>query len=63
MNVEEASRFGSKKERKLTSLTNIQKKELYKNKCIGNLGNERPSVSNSKKANRFSKTAYLRNFL
>ena len=33
MNVEEASRFGSKKGRKLTSLTNIQKKkELCKYK-------------------------------
>lgn len=32
MNVEETSRFGSKKGRKLTSLTNIQKKELCKYK-------------------------------
>jgi len=31
MNVEETSRFGSKKGRKLTSLTNIQKKKNYAN--------------------------------
>ena len=78
MNVEETSRFGSKKGRKLTSLTNIQKKELCKYKRnnptksyeeIGRKTNASVisgktfSVKFKESEYRFSETAYLRNFL
>ena len=56
MNVEETPRFGSKKGRKLTSLTNIQKKELCKYKKNNQPGHMKKLVGNSALANQLQET-------